>query len=179
LTGVTLDPSGAVVPGVVVHLKKEGGGETKSATSDGNGRFGLLLLPPGRYELQASTPDFELVSLPQINIHVTETLRIELHLRLATRFQRAQVSSTPLMVQVDSSALGRVVERDGSPCGCRWSRGTLANRKPLPGVSAGVYNAGELDLVNLLSRRSLNPTMGFTYTEHAPMTITTNWTGSV
>ncbi len=146
LTGVTLDPSGAVVPGVVVQLTKEGGGEKESATSDGNGRFGLLLLPPGRYELQASTPDFELVILPQINIHVTETLRIELHLRLATRFQRAQVSSTPLMVQVDSSALGRVVNENAVGGLPLVTRNFAQIASLSTGVSAGVYNAGELGL---------------------------------
>ena len=109
LTGVTLDPSGAVLPGVVVHFAKDGGGERNSVTSDENGRFGFLLLEPGKYELQASRLDFEPLSLAQINIHVTETLRLELHLRLATRVEHAQVSSNPLNVQLDSSALGRVV----------------------------------------------------------------------
>ena len=95
VTGVTLAPSGAVLPGVGVDLSKKGGGERKSATSDENGRFGFPLLPPGKYELQASKQDFEPVSLPEITIHITEILRLELHLRLAMRFERAQVSSNP------------------------------------------------------------------------------------
>jgi hypothetical protein len=74
---------------------RRGGGERKSATSDENGRFGFPLLPPGKYELQASKQDFEPVSLPEITIHITEILRLELHLRLAMRFERAQVSSNP------------------------------------------------------------------------------------
>jgi carboxypeptidase family protein/TonB-dependent receptor-like protein len=146
VTGVTLDPSGGVVPGVVVHLAKEGGGEGKSATADENGRFGFLLLPPGRYELQASAPDFEPVNLPEINIHVTETLRLELRLRLATRFERAQVSSNPLMVQLDSAALGRVVN-ENAVSGLPLVTRNFAQIAGLsPGVSAGVYNAGELGL---------------------------------
>jgi hypothetical protein len=52
VTGVTLDPSGAVLPGVGVDLSKKGGGERKSATSDENRRFGFPLLPPSKYELQ-------------------------------------------------------------------------------------------------------------------------------
>ncbi len=43
LTGVTLDPSGAVLPGVILHLIREDGSEEKSATSDNNGRFGFLI----------------------------------------------------------------------------------------------------------------------------------------
>ena len=52
VTGVTLDPSGAVLPGVGVDLSKKGGGERKLATSDENRRFGFPLLPPSKYELQ-------------------------------------------------------------------------------------------------------------------------------
>ncbi len=146
VTGIALDPSGAVLPGVVVHLAKEGGGERMSATSDENGRFGFLLLPPGRYELQSSIRDFELVSLPEINIHVTETLRIELHFRIATRLQRAQVSSNPLMVQLDSSALGRVVNEDAVSGLPLVTRNFAQIASLSPGVSTGVYNAGELGL---------------------------------
>ena len=146
VTGTTLDPSGAALPGVVVHLAKEGGGERRSATSDESGRFAFLLLQPGKYELQASKSDFEPVSLPEINIHVTETLRLELHLRLATRFERAQVSSNPLMVQVDSSALGRVVN-ESAVSGLPLVTRNFAQIASLsPGVSTGVYNAGELGL---------------------------------
>ena len=146
LTGVALDPSGAVVPGVVVQLTREGGGERRSATSDKTGRFGFLLLPPGRYQVQASTLDFEMVSLPEINIHVTETLRLELHLRVATLLQHAQVSANPLMVQLDSAALGRVVN-ESSVSGLPLVTRNFAQIASLsPGVSAGVYNAGELGL---------------------------------
>jgi hypothetical protein len=146
LTGVTLDPSGAVLPGVVVDVSKEGGGEKTSVISDENGRFGFPLLPPGKYELQTSRPDFEPVSLPDIAIHVTETLRIEVHLRLATRFESAEVSSNPNLVQLDSSALGRVVS-ESAVSGLPLVTRNFAQIASLsPGVSAGVYNAGELGL---------------------------------
>ena len=133
LTGVTLDPSGAVLPGVVVHLAKEGGGEKKSATSDENGRFGFLLLPPGRYELQASTLDFEPVSLPEINIHVTETLRIELHLRLATVFQQASGVCEAATVQTRQFRFGKVVNETRSQWFAASHEEFCPNCKPLSG----------------------------------------------
>jgi Carboxypeptidase regulatory-like domain len=146
VTGVTLDPSGAVLPGVVVHLAREGGGERKSVESDENGRFGFPLLPPGKYELQASKTDFGPLSLPEINVQVTETLRLELHLQLATHFERAQVSSNPLMVQPDSSALGRVVNERTVSSLPLVTRNFAQIASLSPGVAAGVYNAGELGL---------------------------------
>jgi hypothetical protein len=90
--------------------------------------------------------DFEPVTLPEIIIQVTETVRLELHLRLAKRFEHAQVSANPLMVQPDSSALGRVVNEravSGLPLVTR-NFAQIASLSP--GVSTGVYNAGELGL---------------------------------
>jgi len=112
LTGFTLDPSGAILPGVVLQLTIEDGSEARSATSDNDGRFGFFLLRPGTYELQASKVDFKLVSQQDIHVHVAETLRLELHLELATRVEQTRVSSQPLMVQPDTSALGRIANQD-------------------------------------------------------------------
>lgn len=144
LTGVTLDSTGAVLPSVVLHLTREDGSEEKSDTSDNNGRFDFLLLPPGIYKLQVSKVDFKSVSQMGLHVHVTETLRLELHLELATRIEQTQVSAEPVMVQIDTSALGRAVNQDtvsGLPLATR-NFTQIAGLSP--GVAAGVYNAGEL-----------------------------------
>lgn len=144
LTGVTLDPSGAILPRVSVHLAKSDGTETMSADSDENGLFGFFLLPPGTYEVQASKVDFKILRQPEIRVHVTETLRLQLHLELATRVEQTQVFSDHSMVQFDTSALGRVVNEE------TVSRLPLVTRNFTqiaglsPGISVGVYNAGEL-----------------------------------
>lgn len=144
LTGVTLDPSSAAIPGVVLRLINPDTAETQSATSDDEGRFRFLLLSPARYQLQADKADFAPLRGAEITISATETLRLELHFRLATVAGSVQVSSEPEMIQTDNSALGRVVN------------GTAVSNLPLvtrnftqiaglsPGVVAGVYNAGEL-----------------------------------
>lgn len=142
--GVTLDPSGAVLPGVIVHLMREDGSEAESATSDKNGQFGFLLLRPGTYEVKASKVDFKPASQSDIHVHVTETVRLQLQLELAIRVEKTQVLSNPQMVQLDSSALGRVVNDE------TISRLPLVTRNftqitgLYPGVAVGVYNAGEL-----------------------------------
>jgi hypothetical protein len=134
LTGLTLDPSGAVLPGVLLHLTPQDGSGARSATSDDSGRFGFSLLRPGTYEVQASKVDFKSVSQRDIHVHVAETLRLELHLELATRVEQTQVSSQPLMVQLDTSALGRIANQDtisGLPLATR-------NFAQLAGLSPGV-----------------------------------------
>ncbi|HTS06480.1 MAG TPA: TonB-dependent receptor [Candidatus Eisenbacteria bacterium] len=144
LTGETLDPSGAVLPGVILHLTKQGGSEEKSATSDNTGRFDFLLLQPGTYVLRASKADFKPVSRPDIHVYVTDTIRLELHLELTNRVEQVQVSADSRMVELDASALGRVVNHDTVSALPLVTRNFTQIAGLSPGVTTGVYNAGEL-----------------------------------
>ncbi|HTB92309.1 MAG TPA: TonB-dependent receptor [Candidatus Sulfotelmatobacter sp.] len=146
LAGVTLDPSGAELPGVVLRITHRETGRTESETSDEHGRFTFLLLPPGTYQLQANKTAFDSLNLTELHIALTETLRLELRLQLAAHFERATVSSEPLMVQTDTAALGRVVS-ENSVSGLPLVTRNFAQITGLsPGVTVGVYNAGELGL---------------------------------
>lgn len=144
LTGETLDPSGSVLEGVTVRLIKPDGSEEASAISDEDGRFGFLLLPSGPYQLRATKQGFKPLGLPNLRVYVTETVRLELYLELATRVESARVSSAPFMVQLDSAALGRAVN-DRAISGLPLVTRNFTQITTLsPGVIAGVYNAGEL-----------------------------------
>ena len=146
LSGVTLGPSGAVLAGVNIRLTEDTGRETRSTLSDEEGRFAFLLLAPGTYRMQTDKTDFEPLRLTNLRITVTETLRVELRLRLPSRFERVEAISDPLLVQTDTSALGRVVNEravSGLPLVTR----NFAQITGLsPGGVVGVYNAGELGL---------------------------------
>jgi len=146
LTGVTLDPSGAVLPRVVVNIVNQGTAGSRSTTSDEEGRFWFLLLPPGDYQLQASKTGFDLSRSADINITVTETVRLDLHLRLATVDLQMDVTADPQMVQTNSSALGRVVNETAVSGLPLVTRNFAQIASLSPGVTAGVMNAGELGL---------------------------------
>jgi hypothetical protein len=119
---------------------------TLSATSDEQGRFGSQLLAPGNYELQAIKASFDPLQLDDINISVTETVRIELHLHLATVSQQIEVPSELPMVQTEDSALARVVS-GAAVTGLPLVTRNFAQIAALsPGVVSGVFNAGELGL---------------------------------
>jgi hypothetical protein len=147
LTGVTLDPTGTVLPAVVVQLTNKDTGSTTSVTSDKEGRFSFLLVPPGRYVLQANRTGFDtLITAPTINVGVTEAVYIELHLRLATVFRSVEVSAQPTMVQANSSSLGRIVNSTAVSGLPLVTRNFAQIASLSPGVITGVYNAGELGL---------------------------------
>jgi hypothetical protein len=146
LTGVVLDPSGAVLPGVVLHLIQHSTAEDESTRSDRSGRFGFLLLSPGLYELRAARAGFAPLHLAGIEITVTETHRLALHLQLATFAEQVQVSSEPQMTQTDNSALGRVVNKTAVTGLPLVTRNFAQIASLSPGVITGVPNAGELGL---------------------------------
>jgi Carboxypeptidase regulatory-like domain len=144
LVGVVLDPNGAAIPGVTILLIRQTTSEEQSITTDRQGRFEFQFLSPGAYQLQASRLSFEPLRAMLIQIAVTETLRVELHLRLATMPQSITVSSDVLMVQTDSSSLGRVVNSAAVTSLPLVTRNYTQIAVLSPGVSAGVFNAGEL-----------------------------------
>jgi hypothetical protein len=143
---VTLDPSGAVVPDVTLNLTVESTGEVQSTTSDSEGRFRFALLAPGKYRLQGDKPGFKPVHQSEITVAVTETVRFELRLQVATVVGSVQVSSEPQMVQSDDSALGRVVNERAVTVLPLVTRNFTQIAGLSSGVNAAVFNAGELGL---------------------------------
>ena len=144
ITGLTQDPSGAVLPRVNVQLINAETKKIRSTVSDDAGRFRILSLPPGNYQLDARKTSFEPYSLKGLRVSVTETLRVDLSLKLAKSFKHIQVTSSSTTVQTDSSAVGRLVNETaitGLPLATRNFSQMVGMS---PGVTTGVYNAGEL-----------------------------------
>jgi hypothetical protein len=147
LTGLVFDPSGAVLPGAVVRLTNQETGATDSATSNEEGSFSFLLLPPGDYEVQTSkTGSVPLIAGGTASVRVTETAHLNLHLQLTTLIQSMQISAEPTMLQTDSSALGKVVNETAVSGLPLVTRNFAQITSLSPGVMTGVYNAGELGL---------------------------------
>jgi Carboxypeptidase regulatory-like domain/TonB dependent receptor len=147
LTGSVVDPSGAAVPGAVVRLTNQETGATDSTTSDGEGSFSFLLLPPGDYQVQASKAgSIPLIGSATASVTVTETSHLNLYLRLTTLIQNVQISAEATMLQTDSSALGKAVNETGVSSLPLVTRNFAQITSLEPGVVTGVYNAGELGM---------------------------------
>jgi hypothetical protein len=144
LIGTALDPAGSVVPGVLIQLVQPTSGDSELATSDKDGRFSFLFLPPGTYELHASKASFAPSITSGVEVTVTEIQRVEIHLRLATIFEKTQVSAEVPLVQTDNSALGRVVDERALTSLPLVTRNLAQIAGLSPGVNAGVFHAGEL-----------------------------------
>jgi hypothetical protein len=81
VTGMILDPTGAIIPGATVSVKDPKTGTLRSVTTGRDGRFLIAGLPPGASEVQASAPGFQrlttTVQLPPAgNVQTNLTLSI-------------------------------------------------------------------------------------------------------
>ena len=145
LVGAVLDPTGAVLPGAVVHQINRERGTTETATSDQQGRFSFLLLRPARYQMEGNAAG-SLSASAAVKVSVTETVHLDLHLQVATVFHTANVSAQPSMVDTEGSSLGKVVNETAVSGLPLVTRNFAEIASLSPGVSIGVYNAGELGL---------------------------------
>jgi hypothetical protein len=144
VAGRVLDASGALVRGAGVRLINQGSGDTSSSSTDNEGSFHFVLLPPGTYDLRVSKAGFARLLVSNLNILVTETSHLDLHLEVGVITQTIEVSSEASAIQPNTIALGRVVNQS-SVTGLPLVTRNFAQIASLsPGVATGVSNAGEL-----------------------------------
>jgi len=62
LRGAVKDPSGAVVPNASVMLENKAAGQTLKATSNANGEYQLVQVPPAKYVITVTAPGFGIQS---------------------------------------------------------------------------------------------------------------------
>src|SRR5437762_6478936 len=70
ISGVVKDPSGGVLPGVSVTATQTDTGLKREATTDTDGSFTLLNLPPGPYQLEATLQGFRTFQQKGITLQV-------------------------------------------------------------------------------------------------------------
>ena len=109
LTGTVTDPTGAVVPKATITLRNNGTGQAFTAVTDPEGLYHFSLLPPGQYELTMQMAGFEPLFLRQVMIQISEVTRIPI--KLAVKGVREAIEVRSPLLQTESAALGRVIDK--------------------------------------------------------------------
>src|ERR1700694_4858187 len=73
LTGTVSDSSGAVVSNATVTVVSADTGQSRTATTGGDGSYTFNLLQPGNYRLKFEATGFKTVDVPSVKVNVTET----------------------------------------------------------------------------------------------------------
>jgi len=70
ISGVVVDPSGAIVPGVTVTLTNPATNAIRTALTNEAGLYVLRAIPPGVYNLKVELPGFRAVERKNIEVQV-------------------------------------------------------------------------------------------------------------
>jgi hypothetical protein len=111
LRGYVKDPSGAVLPGVIVTATSPESIGTATATTDAEGYYRLINLPPGTYAVTAELPGFSTFRREGILLRAGSTFQVDIDLQLGPLQEMVTVrDETPML---DVSTAGNVLNIDG------------------------------------------------------------------
>src|ERR1700722_105432 len=97
------------MPGVEVQLINVGIGSVRKATTDGAGRYSVLDLEPGTYELRAAKPGFKAYVQVGLTLAVAATATIDFELVVGQVTQQILVTSELPLVDATGTGMSRVV----------------------------------------------------------------------
>lgn len=112
VSGTVTDPSGAVVGGARVAANSVETGAIRAAVTDAAGRYQLLALPAGRYEIRVTKPGFAEDVREGVQFAVAQDAVLDFSLRLGKISQQVIVGGEPPLVSLaPTSVSGLVGER--------------------------------------------------------------------
>jgi hypothetical protein len=109
IEGTIADKSNSSVSNAHVTAKDLATGLTKQVVTDESGLFRLSPLPVGRYSLTVETPHFATLVEQPITVNVSETVRIDLQLEVASVQSNVTVISEAPLVDASTNTIGALV----------------------------------------------------------------------
>ena len=107
--GTVHDPSGAVLPGVLVTAKNGATGLSRTSVTGPEGRYVIAQLPPGDYELRAELAGFKPHVRPDVALTVAQSLTLNMTLQLGDVAVMDVVPGRTPLVNTASSELSYLV----------------------------------------------------------------------
>lgn len=142
IAGAVKDASGAVLPGVTVEASSPVLIErVRSTTTDGNGLYRIVNLPPGAYTVTFTLTGFNTIRREGINITPSFTATIDVDMKVGAIQETVTVTGESPIVDVQSAAQTRTVDATAFkelPSGGSW----IQMAALVPAVKAGNTDVG-------------------------------------
>ena len=104
LRGTVTDPQGAVVSGVVVVASNTATGQKKTARTDAEGRYQILAVPPGTYQISFEAARFKREVAKGIVLTVGQSLVFNASLSLGAVSETVEVTAVDVpLIQTEQT----------------------------------------------------------------------------
>ena len=98
INGVVTDPSGAAIPNATVKLTDKDTNRVVIVRTGQDGAYLATNIEPGRYKIRVEATGFAADEIPDVNLFVGKTLKIDVHLEVGATSNTVQVTeSAPLI----------------------------------------------------------------------------------
>lgn len=110
IIGSINDTSGAVIPGATVTITNQQTDRQESVTTDLEGRYTSLPLPPGEYRVEAGLQGFRRAARTDISVQVSTTIVIDVTLEVGELTDQIEVRANATLLETSSATVGKVVD---------------------------------------------------------------------
>jgi hypothetical protein len=113
LGGTVRDPNGAAVAGATVVAKNKANGLTRSVTTDGDGGYQIISLPPGQYDITIKAQGFADNKVPDVTLTVGQRAELEVQLQIGTVGGEVNVDigSGGALVETTSTTVSNTIDQ--------------------------------------------------------------------
>ncbi|HWN08700.1 MAG TPA: TonB-dependent receptor [Pyrinomonadaceae bacterium] len=112
LRGVVRDATGAVVSGATVTARNPATSTTKDATSNDQGAYQIVSLPPGVYEVTVEAPNFKKAVLPGVTLTVGQSADLDVALEVGQVSEIVTITgATTELVETSKTAISTTVDQ--------------------------------------------------------------------
>lgn len=156
LSGTVTDPTGAVVAGASVTARDSATGISRTATSDSEGRYQIIALPPGTYDVSAEAATFKKVLISGVKLTVGQAADLTIKLEVgatnvvvnvsANDVQLLETSRTTVSNTIDQQRIQNLPINERSATGFALTLSTVGrdNGRPIgPAPSSGLNIGGQ------------------------------------
>jgi hypothetical protein len=109
IAGVVSDPSGTVMPDVLVVARNTETGVMQKTATNGEGFYAFPAVPVGRYELQIEHSGFNPYKRTDVLVKLNDALRIDIQLSLETQSEAVTVSESGAPVETTNTQMGELI----------------------------------------------------------------------
>ena len=103
IRGRISDPNGAVVSGATVTVTDASRGFSRTATTDAQGEYRFISLPPGTYQLRIEAGGFSTQVKNSVQVTVGQIADQDFSLRVGDATATVEISGDPPLIETDSS----------------------------------------------------------------------------